>query len=48
MDTVAALAGVSGGSYFLQLDGIPGDSVDERHLAWIDVDELLLGSIELV
>jgi type VI secretion system secreted protein Hcp len=44
MDTVAALAGVSGGSYFLQLDGIPGDSVDERHLAWIDVESYSWGA----
>ena len=44
MDTVAALAGISGGSYFLQLDGIPGDSVDARHPAWIDVTSYSWGA----
>ena len=44
MDTVAALAGISGGSYFLQLDGIPGDSVDARHVAWIDVTSYSWGA----
>ena len=37
MATVAALAGVSNGDYFLQLDQIPGDSVDDAHPDWIDV-----------
>jgi len=44
MDTVAALAGVSGGSYFLKLDGIPGDSVDAGHPAWIDVTSYSWGA----
>ncbi|MBC9820547.1 type VI secretion system tube protein Hcp [Terrabacter sp. MAHUQ-38] len=37
MATVAALAGVGSGDYFLQLDPILGDSVDDEHRRWIDV-----------
>ena len=37
METLATLAGVSSGEYFLRLDGVPGDSVDDQHAAWIDV-----------
>ncbi|MFC7595892.1 Hcp family type VI secretion system effector [Terrabacter sp. GCM10028922] len=37
MATVAALAGVGAGDYFLLLDSIPGDSVDDQHEDWIDV-----------
>lgn len=44
MDTVAALAGVTGASYFLQLDGVPGDSVDATHQAWIDVNSYSWGA----
>jgi len=39
MDTVAALAGVPLGNFYLLLDGIPGDSVDDRHPKWVDVAE---------
>lgn len=39
MDTVAALAGVSGADYFLRLDGITGDSVDAQHQGWVDVQD---------
>lgn len=37
MDTVAALAGVTAGAYYLKLDGIPGDSTDDQHPAWVEV-----------
>ena len=37
MATMAALAGVGSGDYFLLLDSIPGDSVDDQHQNWIDV-----------
>jgi type VI secretion system secreted protein Hcp len=37
MATLAALAGVGSGDYFLQLDQIPGDSADDEHKRWIDV-----------
>ena len=36
MATVAALAGITAGRYFLQLDSIPGDSTDARHAGWIE------------
>lgn len=44
MATVAALAGVGNGAYFLQLDQIPGDSVDDDHPDWIDVMSLSWGA----
>lgn len=45
MASVAALAGVTGGaSYFLQLDGVPGDSVDADHPAWIDLSSYQWGA----
>lgn len=44
MDTVAALAGVTSGAFFLQLDGIPGDSVDAGHPGWIPVNDWSTGA----
>ena len=44
MATVAALAGVGAGDYFLLLDPILGDSVDDEHRRWIDVTSLSWGA----
>ena len=44
MATVAALAGVGSGDYFLQLDPILGDSVDDEHRRWIDVMSFAWGA----
>lgn len=44
MDTVAALAGVTSGRYYLRLDGVPGDSKDVDHEGWIPVVDWSTGA----
>jgi type VI secretion system secreted protein Hcp len=42
--TAAAVAGVSVGGFFLLLDQIPGDSVDDKHDKWIDALSFSFGA----
>ena len=44
METLANLAGVSDAEYFLRLDGVPGDSLDDHHPAWLDVASFSWGA----
>ena len=38
-----ALVGATSGAVFLKIDGIDGESLDQNHQGWIDVDGFNLG-----
>ena len=42
--SLAALSGVGPASYYLTIDGIPGESLDEDHLHWIEVFDFNWGA----